>query len=87
MISEIYPTGIRSKAMSLATVLNWAANFLVAGTFLSLIALISRQGTFFVFGALGILAILFFVWKVPETKDKSLEQLQGELLNDGSEPA
>jgi sugar porter (SP) family MFS transporter len=74
MISEIYPTGIRSKAMSLATVLNWAANFLVAGTFLSLIALISRQGT-------------FFVWKVPETKDKSLEQLQGELLNDGSEPA
>lgn len=79
MISEIYPTGIRSKAMSVSTVLNWAANFLVAGTFLSLIALVSRQGAFFIFGFLGILAIAFFAWKVPETKDKSLEQLQGEL--------
>lgn len=80
MISEIYPTGIRSKAMSLATVANWAANFLVAGTFLSLIALVSRQGAFFIFGFLGILAIAFFAWKVPETKDKSLEQLQHELV-------
>nr|WP_274636280.1 sugar porter family MFS transporter [Microbacterium bovistercoris] len=80
MISEIYPTGIRSKAMSVATVFNWAANFIVAGTFLTLISLISRQGTFFVFGGLGVLAFLFFVWKVPETKDKSLEQIQDELV-------
>ncbi|UUT36589.1 sugar porter family MFS transporter [Microbacterium elymi] len=80
MISEIYPTGIRSKAMSVATVFNWAANFIVAGTFLTLISLISRQGTFFVFGGLGVLAFLFFVWRVPETKDKSLEQIQDELV-------
>ncbi len=84
MISEIYPMGIRSKAMSLATVLNWAANFVVAGTFLSLISLITRQGAFFLFGFLGILAIAFFAWKVPETKDKSLEQLQHELVGDGA---
>lgn len=82
MISEIYPMGIRSKAMSLATVLNWAANFVVAGTFLTLIALITRQGAFFVFGFIGILAIAFFAWKVPETKDKSLEELQHELVGD-----
>lgn len=80
MISEIYPTGIRSKSMSVATVFNWAANFVVAGTFLTLISLISRQGTFFVFGGFGILALLFFLWKVPETKDKSLEQIQDELV-------
>ncbi len=80
MISEIYPTGIRSKSMSVATVFNWAANFVVAGTFLTLISLISRQGTFFVFGGFGILALLFFLWKVPETKDKSLEQIQAELV-------
>jgi sugar porter (SP) family MFS transporter len=80
MISEIYPLGIRSKAMSLATVLNWAANFLVAGTFLTLIALVTRQGAFFIFGFLGILAIAFFTWKVPETKDKSLEQIQHDLV-------
>lgn len=80
MISEIYPIGIRSKSMSVATVFNWAANFIVAGTFLTLISLISRQGTFFVFGGFGILALLFFLWKVPETKDKSLEQIQHELV-------
>lgn len=84
MISEIYPTGIRSKAMSLATVLNWAANFVVAGTFLTLISLITRQGAFFLFGFLGILAIAFFTWKVPETKGKSLEQLQHELVGGGA---
>ena len=80
MISEIYPTGIRSKAMSFATLLNWAANFVVASTFLSLISLVTRQGAFFIFGFLGILAVLFFAWKVPETKDKSLEQIQDELV-------
>jgi hypothetical protein len=79
---EIYPTGIRSKAMSVSTVVNWLANFVVAGTFLTLISLISRQGTFFVFGGLGVLAILFFIWKVPETKDKSLEQIQKDLIPD-----
>lgn len=84
MISEIYPVGIRSKAMSLSTVLNWAANFVVAGTFLTLISLVTRQGAFFIFGFIGILAIAFFAWKVPETKDKSLEQIQNELVKGGS---
>ncbi len=68
MISEIYPTGIRSVAMSVATVANWAANFLVAVTFLSLGGLITRQGTFYLYAALGVLAFLFFLRKVPETK-------------------
>lgn len=84
MISEIYPVGVRSKAMSVGTMFNWGANLLVAATFLSLIALISTQGTFFVFGGLGIVALLFFTWKVPETKDKSLEQIQGELVREHS---
>jgi len=66
MISEIYPTGIRSVAMSVATVANWAANFLVAVTFLSL----------------GGLAFVFFVRKVPETKGRSLEDIQTDLLTD-----
>lgn len=84
MISEIYLVGIRSKAMSFATLLNWAANFVVAGTFLTLTSLVTRQGAFFIFGFIGILAIAFFAWKVPETKDKSLEQIQNELVGDGA---
>jgi sugar porter (SP) family MFS transporter len=82
MISEIYPTGIRSVAMAVATVANWAANFLVAVTFLSLGGLITRQGTFYLYAALGVLAFVFFVRKVPETKGRSLEDIQTDLLTD-----
>ncbi len=82
MISEIYPSGIRSKSMSMATVANWGANFLVAATFLSLGSLITRQGTFYLYGGLGVLAFLFFMWKIPETRGKSLEDIQGQLVSD-----
>ncbi len=82
MISEIYPTGVRSKAMSVATVANWAANFLVAVTFLSLGQVITRQGTFFLYSGFGVAAILFFFTKVPETRGRSLEDIQSELVAD-----
>jgi len=68
--------------MSVATVANWAANFLVAVTFLSLGGLITRQGTFYLYAALGVLAFLFFLRKVPETKGRSLEDIQTDLLTD-----
>lgn len=84
MISEIYPTGVRSKAMSLATVANWAANFLVAATFLSLGQVITRQGTFFLYSGFGVAAILFFFTKVPETRGRSLEDIQDEFVVDES---
>jgi sugar porter (SP) family MFS transporter len=82
MISEIYPTGIRSKAMAAATVGNWAANFLVAVSFLSLGEAITRQGTFFLYTGLGVLAFLFFLSRVPETSNRSLEQIQEELTGE-----
>lgn len=82
MISEIYPTGIRSKAMSVATVANWGANFLVAVTFLSLGQAITRQGTFFLYTGLGVLAFMFFLWRVPETRNRSLEDIQQELTGE-----
>ena len=80
MISEIYPMGIRSKAMSVATLVNWGANFLVAATFLSLGQVITRQGTFYLYAGLGVLAFLFFLKKVPETNDRSLENIQSDLM-------
>ncbi|MBO0844978.1 MAG: sugar porter family MFS transporter [Nocardioides sp.] len=81
MISEIYPIGVRSKAMSVCTIVNWGANFLVAQTFLTLSGAISRQGVFFLYAGLAVLAIGFFIKWVPETKDKSLETLQEELTH------
>ena len=82
MISEIYPLGVRSKAMAVSTIANWGANFLVAQTFLTLSGAISRQGVFFLYAGLAVLALAFFVLKVPETKGRSLEDVQGELAGD-----
>lgn len=79
MISEIFPVGVRSAAMAVCTVANWGANFLVAQTFLSLGSLITRQGTFFLYAALSVAALVFFITRVPETADRSLEQIQSEL--------
>jgi MFS family permease len=79
MISEIFPVGVRSKAMAAATIVNWGANFLVAQTFLSLSGWITRQGVFFLYAALAVLSIVFFALRVPETRGRSLEDIQSEL--------
>jgi sugar porter (SP) family MFS transporter len=84
MISEIFPIGVRSAAMSVSTVVNWGANFLVAATFLSLSAAITRQGTFYLYALIALVAFVFFARKVPETKGRSLEDIQQELTGERS---
>ncbi|MEU4248416.1 sugar porter family MFS transporter [Amycolatopsis sp. NPDC026612] len=79
MISEIFPLPVRNIAMSACTVGNWAANFVVSLTFLSLVQVITRPGTFFLYTGISLLALLFFWRKIPETKGRSLEQVQQEL--------
>jgi sugar porter (SP) family MFS transporter len=81
MISEIFPVGARGKAMSVCTIANWGANFLVAQTFLSLSGAITRQGVFFLYAALAVISLVVFWSKVPETKGRSLEEIQGELVD------
>lgn len=74
--SEIYPLHIRGKAMGVATCANWVSNFIITATFLNLINLIGKSGTFWLYGLIGILG-LFFIWRrVPETKGKSLEEIE-----------
>ncbi len=53
MISEIFPLKVRSPAMSLSTVGNWSANFLVSSFFLTLVGAISREGTFWLYAGFG----------------------------------
>jgi sugar porter (SP) family MFS transporter len=84
MISEIFPIGVRSAAMSVSTVVNWGANFLVAATFLSLSAAITRQGTFYLYAVIALAAFVFFARKVPETKGRSLEDIQHDLTGERS---
>jgi len=85
MISEIFPVGARGKAMSVCTIANWGANFLVAQTFLSLSDAITRQGVFFLYAALAVASVALFAKWVPETKGRSLEQIQNDLVEDRAE--
>lgn len=79
LIAEIYPLRIRGRAMSLATVANWGFNMLVASTFLTLIDKLGKAGTFWLFGAITVLGIIFSYFFLPETKGCSLERIEEHL--------
>lgn len=85
LIAEIYPQRVRGEAMSVATASNWLANFAVAQTFPLLLSGIGSAATFWIYAGLGVLAIWFALALVPETKDRTLEELEAELV--GPEPS
>ncbi len=75
VMSEICPTRIRGQAMSLATVFLWCGTLLVTLTFLSLVQALTAPGTFLLYAAVSIAALLF-AWRfVPETKGRTLEEI------------
>ena len=79
MISEIFPLHLRAPAMAVCTIGNWLANFVVSVSFLSLNNLITKQGTFWLYAAISIGAFVFFAARVPETKDRSLEEIEAQV--------
>lgn len=78
MIAEIYPLKIRSLAMSLAAAANWGSNLLVALTFLSLLRALGGPQTFWLYALVGVAAWIFVLRLVPETKGKTLEQIEAD---------
>jgi MFS transporter, SP family, galactose:H+ symporter len=76
MLSEIYPLRIRGRAMSVGTVANWSANLMVALTFLTLTQVLGKPATFWLYGVVSIGAWLFAFFLVPETKGRSLEEIE-----------
>lgn len=76
MISEIYPLRIRGSAMSVASIANWGSNFVVVLVFPSLLAALGGATLFWLFAFLGIVAWVFVYFKVPETKGRSLEEIE-----------
>ncbi len=82
IISEIYPSHVRGKAVSFATAANWGAAFLVAQFFLTLTGGIGDSATFFLFAGMCVLGFIF-VWRyVPETRGRTLEEIQ-QMWNKG----
>ena len=76
LISEIFPLKVRGAAMSAVTVTNWAMNLVVAVTFLTLVAALGRAQTFWLYGVIAVAAWVFCYRLVPETKGKTLEQIE-----------
>ena len=76
LISEIYPTTARGRAMSVATMAIWASDFLVAETFLTMVGHIGLRGSFLVFAALCAAAFVFSYYWVPETRRRTLEEIE-----------
>jgi len=76
LISEIYPLKIRGAAMSAVTVTNWSMNLAVAVTFLTLVGVLGHAGTFWLYDVIAVGAWVFFYLLVPETKGKTLEQIE-----------
>jgi sugar porter (SP) family MFS transporter len=83
MISEIYPNRVRGRAISVATAVNWFAAFLVAQFFLSIVDAIGESTTFFVFSLLCVVTFVFVWFLVPETKGRSLEEIQTRWVRGG----
>ena len=76
LISEIYPLKVRGLAMSVVTDVNWGANLIIALTFLTLVQSLGFSSTFWIYAAVGIGALIFTYLYVPETKHRTLEEIE-----------
>ncbi|WP_284943586.1 sugar porter family MFS transporter [Acidisoma cladoniae] len=76
VINEIFPGHIRGRAVAVATAANWGSAFLVSQGFLSLIGVIGNSFTFWLFALFCGAGWVWIYRAVPETKGRSLEQIQ-----------
>ncbi len=86
LIAEVFPLAVRGRGMSIATVANWGANVAVTLVFLDLVRLLGSGGTFLLLAALTAAAFGFAWIFVPETRGRTLEQIEA-AMGGASEPA
>lgn len=83
LVSEIFPNMIRARAMALATAATWISNYIISWTFpilnnnVWLVEHFNHAFTYWLYGGIAILAVLFMIFLVPETKGKTLEEMEG----------
>lgn len=81
IISEIFPNRIRGAAMSVAVTSLWIACFILTYSFPMLNAWLGPAGTFWLYALICLAGLLFIGLKLPETKGKTLEQIEKELVD------
>ncbi|XP_045497513.1 facilitated trehalose transporter Tret1 [Colias croceus] len=79
MMGEILPAKIRGAAASICTAFNWLCSFIVTTTFHDIKSALGPWGTFWLFGCICFVSLFFVVFFVPETRGKSLEQIENKL--------
>jgi sugar porter (SP) family MFS transporter len=81
VLSEIFPNRIRGAAMSVATTALWVACFVLTYTFPILNKMLNASGTFWLYAFICLSGFLFILKKLPETKGKSLEEVEAYFKN------
>lgn len=79
VLSEIFPARLRGAMMALSTFCLWAASFMLTYTFPLLNESLEASGTFWVYGAICLAGYLFIRARLPETRGKSLEEIEKEI--------
>lgn len=79
VLSEIFPQQIRGTAMAISTLFLWIASFILTYTFPLLNEWLQAAGTFWLYGGICLAGFLFIRARLPETKGKSLEEIENEI--------
>ena len=79
LFSEIFPNRVRGLAFALVGVVNALSSFLVQVIFPWELSTLGRATVFFIYSALALIAFILLSWLLPETRGRSLEQLEIEL--------
>jgi major inositol transporter-like SP family MFS transporter len=78
-LAEIFPLHMRGLAIGVAVFFGWSTNAVLALFFPSLVAGIGITGVFFLFAGIGVVALIFVITQVPETRGRSLESLEEDV--------
>ena len=79
MLPEIFPLKVRGAGAGVSALSNWGANFVVSQAFLPLVALIGTTAVFWILAGICVVAAIFIYFLVPETRGRSLEQIETDL--------
>jgi SP family arabinose:H+ symporter-like MFS transporter len=81
LFSELFPNRIRGLAISFVGLVNSGVSFLVQLLFPWQLANLGNAGTFFIYGVFAVIGLLLIIKLLPETRGKSLEQLESQLVS------
>lgn len=84
--SEVFPLRVRGMAVGIGTFINRITSGTIAMSYLSLSKAVTESGAFYLFAAVAFVSLLFVIFCVPETKGKTLEEIEASVENNAIGP-